>query len=160
MGPRGRLVDLSIGLGGVRLVSVEPCSGVPTGVNPVGRKPFIVVADRIGRVRVLTSVKLDTLRVDHPPPPVVPAHFLGIGSEVFVSHVDRIPKLRIVTEQFDCVGYRFSFDHHPDRHAPADLDKPRFPSASGGVEHRQVIEVEAIEFAGSPGHGLILLELL
>jgi hypothetical protein len=50
-----------------------------------------VVANRIREVSVLTPVNRDTFKIDHPPSLVVPALFLGIGSEVFVSHMDPCP---------------------------------------------------------------------
>jgi hypothetical protein len=135
------------------VVSVPCPGGEFAGVDTLSRKALIVVADWIREVRTLSSVNLDTFRIDHPPPSVVSSLFLGW--EVFISQLDRIPELRIVTEHFDGVGYRFSFDHHPDRHAAADLDEPRLAPASGRVEHGQVAEVEAVELAGSPHHDVV-----
>jgi hypothetical protein len=106
-----------------------------------------VVANRIREVSVLTPVNRDTFRIDHPPSLVLPALFLGIGSNVFVSHVDRMPKLWVVAENFDGVECRVCFDYDPDRHAPADLNEPCPPSASGGVEHGKITQVEVVELA-------------
>jgi hypothetical protein len=92
-------------------------------------------------------VNRDTFTIDHPPSLVVPALFLGISSNVIVSHVDRMPELWVVAENFDGVRNRLCFHHDPDGHTATNLNEPGLASASGGVEHRKITQVEVVELA-------------
>jgi hypothetical protein len=137
------------------VVSVPFPGGEPSGVDALGGAALEVVTNWVRKVAATLSVNPNVSRVEDSPGVI-----LGVVIVLHVGDVNPITEFGIVAQHNEGFLDRPCFDHDPDGHASENLHQPGLPIAGGGVEDRKIIQVEVVELAGSPDHGLIHLELL